>query len=133
MNMPADVVSAWMQHARSDMQLGRVALRARDVLPKAPVSHAQQCAEKALKALLLHRELPFPEKEGFEVLLGLLKADGVSIPNGVDEALRFPNMPSKPVTRASGNLSRKPEARRQLSKPVWSWPGWKPFWSNERR
>jgi len=86
MNTPSDVVLAWMQHARSDFQLGRVALRARDILPEGACFHAQQSAEKALKALLLHRDIPFPRTHSIEVLLDLLKARGISIPNGVDEA-----------------------------------------------
>jgi len=86
MNTPSDVVLAWMQHARSDFQLGRVALRARDILPEGACFHAQQSAEKALKALLLHRDIPFPRTHSIEVLLDLLKAGEISIPNGVDEA-----------------------------------------------
>ena len=114
MNMPSDVTQAWMQHARSDLQLGRVALRARDVLPEGACFHAQQCAEKALKALLLHQEVPFPRTHSIEVLLDLLKAGGVGIPNGVDEAFalseyaiqtRYPGE-WEPVTKA--------EARRAI-------------------
>jgi len=114
MNMPSDVALAWMQHARSDLQLGRVALRARGVMPEGACFHAQQCAEKALKALLLHQEVPFPRTHSIEVLIDLLKARGVSIPNGVDEAFalseyaiqtRYPGE-WEPVTKA--------EARRAI-------------------
>jgi len=86
MNVPADVASAWLRHARSDLQLARVALRARAVLPEGACFHAQQCAEKALKALLLQRGIAFPRTHSIEVLLDLLKAHGVALPNGVDEA-----------------------------------------------
>ncbi len=114
MNMSADVALAWMQHARSDLQLGRVALRARGVLPEGACFHAQQCAEKALKALLLQHGIPFPRTHSIEVLLDLLKAHGVTIPNGVDEAFmlseyaiqtRYPGE-WEPVTKA--------EARRAI-------------------
>ena len=60
MSAAGEVVLAWLQRARSDLQIGRVALRARGVLPADVCFHAQQCAEKALKALLLHREIAFP-------------------------------------------------------------------------
>ena len=114
MNMPAEVVSAWLQHARSDLQLGRVALRARDVLPEGACFHAQQCAEKALKALLLHRGIPFPRTHGIEVLLDLLKAHGVSIPNGVDEAFALSEYAIQ--TRYPGEWEpvTKPEARQAI-------------------
>jgi HEPN domain-containing protein len=89
MNTPADVTLAWLQRARSDLQIGRVALRAKGVLPADVCFHAQQCAEKALKALLLHRETAFPKTHTIEVLLDLLKASGLTIPEGVDEAFEL--------------------------------------------
>jgi HEPN domain-containing protein len=89
MNTPADVPLAWLQRARSDLQLGRAALRAQGVMPEDVCFHAQQCAEKALKALLLHMKIGFPKTHAIEVLLDLLKAQGVGIPNGVDEAFEL--------------------------------------------
>ena len=89
MNASVDVILAWLQHARSDLQLGRVALGARGVMPENACFHAQQCAEKALKALLLQREVSFPKTHTIEVLLDLLKKQGISIPNGVDEAFEL--------------------------------------------
>ena len=75
-----------MKRARSDLQLGRVALRSKGVLPEDACFHAQQCAEKALKALLLKLGVEFPRTHAIEVLLDLLKAQGLDIPNSVDEA-----------------------------------------------
>ena len=114
MNMPNDVTSAWFQHARSDLQLARVALRARDVLPEGACFHAQQCAEKALKALLLQREIPFPRTHSIEVLLDLLKTDGINIPNGVDEAFALSEYAIQ--TRYPGEWEpvTKKEARRAI-------------------
>jgi len=112
--MPNDVTSAWLQHARSDLQLARVALRARDVLPEGACFHAQQCAEKALKALLLQREIPFPRTHSIEVLLDLLKTDGINIPNGVDEAFALSEYAIQ--TRYPGEWEpvTKQEARRAI-------------------
>jgi len=112
--MPNDVTSAWLQHARSDLQLARVALRARDVLPEGACFHAQQCAEKALKALLLQREIPFPRTHSIEVLLDLLKTDGINIPNGVDEAFALSEYAIQ--TRYPGEWEpvTKKEARRAI-------------------
>ena len=85
MSASTDVTLAWMQRARSDLQLGRAALDTKGVLPEDAAFHAQQCAEKALKALLLHREVAFPKTHAIEVLLDLLKMQGLNIPKGVDE------------------------------------------------
>ena len=114
MNGPEDVIQAWMQRARSDLQLGRVALRSKGVLPEDACFHAQQCAEKALKALLLRLGVDFPKTHAIDVLLDLLKASGDEIPAGVDEAFalteyavqaRYPGE-WQPVTQA--------EARRAI-------------------
>jgi HEPN domain-containing protein len=48
--------------------------------------HAQQCAEKALKALLLARSIDFPRTHSIAILLDLLKRAGVAVPEPVDEA-----------------------------------------------
>jgi HEPN domain-containing protein len=89
MNAPDDVAISWLKHARSDLQLGRAALRTRGVMPEDACFHAQQCAEKALKALLLHLKIPFPKTHSIEVLLDLLKTQGFSIPAGVDETFEL--------------------------------------------
>lgn len=57
---PPEWPQAWLQRARSDLALGRVALETPDVLLEDACFHAQQCAEKALKALLIQRETAFP-------------------------------------------------------------------------
>jgi len=89
MSVVSDVVLSWLQRARSDLQLGRVAAQARGVLPEDACFHAQQCAEKALKALLLQRGVAFPKTHAIEVLLDLLKTKGLHIPDGVDEAFEL--------------------------------------------
>lgn len=58
MNTPADIALAWLQRARSDLQLGRAALRTQGVMPEDVCFHAQQCAEKALKAFTHGNYLP---------------------------------------------------------------------------
>jgi HEPN domain-containing protein len=85
--LQAEVVQAWLRRSRSDLQLGKAALITPDVLPEDACFHAQQCAEKALKALLLQRHIPFPRTHAIEVLLDLLKTQGQTVPENVDEAL----------------------------------------------
>jgi HEPN domain-containing protein len=114
MNMADDVASAWLMRARSDLQLGRAALRARGVMPEDACFHAQQCAEKSLKALLLRRGIPFPKTHAIEVLLDLLKVQGANIPNQVDEAFELSEYAIQ--TRYPGEWEpvTKPEARRAV-------------------
>ncbi len=53
---PAD----WLRHAPSDLELARIA-RPPEVLLEALCFHAQQAAEKALKAVLIAHRIPFPK------------------------------------------------------------------------
>ena len=67
------LVLEWVQKAEGDSASAERELRAR----KAPnydaaCFHAQQCAEKYLKALLTQRDLPFRPIHDLEVLLSLI-------------------------------------------------------------
>jgi HEPN domain-containing protein len=108
-----EVLHLWLQRARSDLALGEAALQTPGVLPEDACFHAQQCAEKALKGLLSDRGIPFPRTHVLEVLLDLLKAHGVHVPDNVDEAFvlsqyavqtRYPG-DWEPVTRKEAKLA----------------------------
>ena len=67
---------------------------------------AQQAAEKALKALCIHRSLEFPYVHDLSKLITLLQQEGETIPDEVQEAgqltryaveTRYPGL-SEPVT-----------------------------------
>lgn len=81
-----DTPAAWVQRARSDLALSRVALATPEVLYEDACFHAQQCAEKALKALLLAEGVAFPRTHALAVLLDLLQTAGVDVPAAVNEA-----------------------------------------------
>ncbi|MBL7163715.1 MAG: HEPN domain-containing protein [Anaerolineales bacterium] len=117
MNAPQpEIAKEWLRRARSDLKLGKAALRTRGVLSEDACFHAQQCTEKALKALLISLGQPFPHTHAIEVLLDLLKTHGFDIPNSVDKAFelsqyavqtRYPGE-WEPVTKreATGTLTR---------------------------
>lgn len=64
----------WIQKAEGDLATARRELRAR-ISPNydAACFHAQQCAEKYLKALLQDSETPFGKTHNLSLLLDLLK------------------------------------------------------------
>lgn len=72
-----DTPAAWLERARSDLALSRAAVVMPGVVLEDSVFHAQQCAEKSLKALLIHRSITFPRTHALELLLDLLLADGI--------------------------------------------------------
>jgi HEPN domain-containing protein len=84
-----ELVSGWLERARSDFQLGRVALTTPGVMCEDACFHAQQSAEKSLKALLTYLDVDFPRTHVLEVLLDLLKGYGVNLPRPVDEAFEL--------------------------------------------
>ena len=77
---------AWLRRAHSDLALARHAAAATDVLPEDAVYHAQQCAEKALKAMLLERIGQFPFVHDLSLLLEQLETDGMTLPAMVQRA-----------------------------------------------
>lgn len=88
-SLPPDSPKAWLERARSDLALARVALDTEDVLPADACFHAQQCAEKALKAFLVHLGVPFPRTHVLELLVDLAKGEGIDVPLALDEAIEL--------------------------------------------
>ena len=74
----------WLRHARSDLALARV-VRPAAVLPESLCFHAQQAAEKALKAVLLSRAVAIPKTHSIGMLLDILR-DHLPIPHEIDDA-----------------------------------------------
>ena len=64
---PAD----WLRYAASDLDLARVE-RPSTVLLESLCFHAQQAAEKALKAVLIARGIPFPLPHNLKTLFDLV-------------------------------------------------------------
>ena len=79
-NEPPGSPGEWLSHAESDLALARLASGSKDILPEQVCFHAQQAAEKALKAVLLSKRIEFPLVHDIEELLELAKQGGVTLP-----------------------------------------------------
>ena len=73
MQLDPDTPEAWLRYARSDLALASVTLSG--VLRENLCFHAQQAAEKSLKAVLISREIVFPKTHSINLLIELLPAD----------------------------------------------------------
>ncbi len=81
--MPSELPQAgsardWLRHARSDLALARMR-KTKRLLYEHLCFHAQQAAEKAVKAVLVHHAIRVPRSHDLAYLLSMLPSD-VTIP-----------------------------------------------------
>ncbi len=84
--LPAEIPQEWFRNAKSDLRIAEIAMVNPGILFEDACFHAEQCAEKALKALLTHLDISFPRTHAIEVLLDLLATAGIVVPPNIDEA-----------------------------------------------
>jgi HEPN domain-containing protein len=70
---------AWVAHAEEDFTLARAALRRKQPLAFGACFHAQQCAEKYIKALLISKGADFPKTHDLLMLSNLCSSNGYSL------------------------------------------------------
>lgn len=96
----AGLPHTWLAHARSDLASARILRANPDVLPEQAGFHAQQSVEKALKAVLLARNVDIPSTHDLENLVDEITSRGMAVPAEVTEAkaltrfaveMRYPN------------------------------------------
>ena len=68
---------AWVARAEEDFALARTALRRKQPLTSGACFHAQQCAEKYMKALLISKSADFPKTHDLLLLNNLCSINGI--------------------------------------------------------
>ena len=68
---------AWVEKAEEDFALAKSSLQRRKPLATGACFHAQQCAEKYLKALLVYKETEFPKTHDLLLLSNLCTEAGI--------------------------------------------------------
>ena len=82
------VVKQWLEHAEEDLRLAKHAFRLSSSCPyKLVAFHAQQCAEKYLKALLVWKGIPFPKTHDLPSLMAILPEDLHNLLTGEEQEL----------------------------------------------
>ena len=74
----------WLRHARSDLELARIE-KPENVLLESLCFHAQQAAEKALKAALIFVEIDYPKTHNIRTLLDLFPAN-IDMPEDIEKS-----------------------------------------------
>lgn len=84
-----DDPAEWLRRAKSNLVRAREDIRLPEVAKEDLCFDAQQAAEKAIKAVLIHRGIYFPYIHDLAALLDLVEERGTTIPPHVKEAARL--------------------------------------------
>ena len=79
----------WLNRAKSNLARAREGSRIVGVYLEDLCFDAQQAAEKALKALLIHHEVEFPYIHDLAELVGLVEQAGQKVPGTVRQVARL--------------------------------------------
>lgn len=82
---PSDPLE-WLRRARSNLARATAGPKSRDILYEDLCFDAQQAAEKAIKAVLVARQVEFPKTHSIGDLLAILQEDGLKIPLNLRKA-----------------------------------------------
>ena len=112
----------WLVRARSDLALARMPLPA-DALYEDLCFHAQQAAEKAIKAVYRAHRLEFRYTHDLADLLDALRAAGVTVPAPVAEAIALTEFAWLARYPGTGEPTTEPQHRQAvvLSERVVRW------------
>ncbi len=77
--MEAGDAAEWLLHAESDLTYAKLGQAELPFLRNRVAFHAQQAAEKVLKAVLVHATVEFPKTHDLQALLLLLRNSGISV------------------------------------------------------
>lgn len=83
---PSFLPSQWLSHAESDLRIARLGAGDPAIFKEQVCFHAQQAAEKSLKAVLLSRKIDFPYTHDIKGLLRIAETNGFSISPNIKQA-----------------------------------------------
>jgi HEPN domain-containing protein len=76
----------WLRHAESDLTYAKLGEVQPAILRNQVAFHAEQAAEKAFKAVLVHAAVEFPRTHDLQSLLLLLRNNGISMQPEIEQA-----------------------------------------------
>jgi HEPN domain-containing protein len=79
----------WMAHAEADLHYARLGQKDAAASENLVAFHAQQAIEKALKAVLVSREVEFPKTHDLTELREYIEAAGVAWPTDLAKVVAF--------------------------------------------
>jgi HEPN domain-containing protein len=105
-------LKSWIAHAEDDFGSAKTLLRIKKPYVSAVCFHAQQCAEKYLKALLILKDIDFPKTHDLLTLDSLCNQNGIF--TGFDQQQLIDLTKHAVQTRYPGNQPTPDEAQEAL-------------------
>ena len=90
----------WLRRARSNLAKAKAG-DVPEVMYEDLCFDAQQASEKAIKALLVRQQVPFPKRHAIGELLTLVQQSGIGVPSPIRESARLTD--DAVVTRYPGS------------------------------
>jgi HEPN domain-containing protein len=87
--MPPDKPEILLRKARQDELILEKLLADQEIDDDMLGFHAQQAAEKMLKAVLASRAVDYPKTHNLRILIELLASDGILVPDAISEVTRL--------------------------------------------
>jgi HEPN domain-containing protein len=104
----------WPRHAESDLHYAKLGRGDPEVLPNQVGFHAQQAVEKALKGVLVHRQVGFTRTHDLTALVQVLTLAGFKWPTELEDAKNL--TPYAVQTRYPGYIA--PLTRKELDEAI---------------
>jgi HEPN domain-containing protein len=126
----------WLRHAESDLTYAKLGEVQQAILRNQVAFHAEQAAEKAFKAVLVHAAVEFPRTHDLQSLLLLLRNSGISTGPEIEQAsaltrfaveARYPGTSSRSHERKLRwrlRWPREPSCGRRKRKPKFCSDNW---------
>lgn len=107
--MISKAVRQWLKYAATDLRLSQTSIDFSAEFKAIAAFHAQQCAEKAIKAYLTHHKVRFPKSHDIEALVEFVKQVDAPLAKKLEKCkaltiyavtYRYPDAERKPLTLA---------------------------------
>lgn len=82
-----ELADAWLKRAVSSLEKAKIGKISDALFYEDLCFDCQQATEKALKALLIYNDLPFPKTHSINMLIALLKGQNLQVPSKVESAV----------------------------------------------
>jgi len=112
----------WLSHAQSDLALAKLASGDQNILASQVCFHAQQSAEKAIKAVLRFHQIDFPFTHDLDALLEVAGQSKILIPPNVQDAGRLtPYAVEARYPGAASPIEADVQSSIQLAQAILDW------------